>query len=71
MSDHIETGSPHAWHKSGRIQAKYSAVLDSIMEERGNQKGAKYWDVTRPEPVGRQKLFACRWRYINGRLICR
>ena len=71
MSERTDPRGSTAWHKPETIQGRYVALIDPIMNDRGDQIRPKIWDVTRSTYPSRQKLFACRWRYINGRLICR
>lgn len=70
MSKHIETGISHKWYKRGTLQGRNAAIVDVIIEEQGGRAEPMFWDIATPGSVGRQKLFACRWRYINGRLMC-
>ena len=71
MSTQIDIGRYQESQQSESLQGRQPVVSDAVIEGKTENPEPEFWDIAEPMPVGRQKFFACRWRYINGQWICR
>ena len=71
LSNTIELSRSHELPDVGVLYGDKSTLTDTVMEIDRVKHRPRLWEVPSVSQVNKRKLYACRWRYVNGRWVCR